>query len=382
MTLRIAFALNGPMYPDVVGGAEIFTNDLSQELSTRDFEIVFIARKGVKFVDGSINNVYSSAYPNVSVAGFNFIFGQLQILIKLIRLRPELCFAVMFDSALPCWIYAKLFSKQCSIYFAGNDFKILQSSIGSKKVSTSGLVLLRHPVYLMLLRLVKKSSFLVVINKEMYEGLVLLGVKRKSISLIYNFIHDDYFKIKRTTKECIVMFCGRIVYEKGVDILVKSFKHVVNANPDVKLILVGDGAQKKNVEELIKNLGLTSHVRITGLVSRDEVCLYLSQASLFVLPSRSEALGNSLIEAMAAGLPVVATRVGGIPDVVDDGVNGLLVEPDDIMALSEAINFMLNNSEKANQFGQCAHKKALLFKRENIVTQYIKTFNDLKSKSN
>jgi glycosyltransferase involved in cell wall biosynthesis len=122
--------------------------------------------------------------------------------------------------------------------------------------------------------------------------------------------------------------------------LIRAMAHL----KDGSLVIIGDGPQRRKLESLSKRLELNDRVFFTGWISdRSKIFDYLKQSTVFVLPSLSEGRPRVLVEAMACGLPVVATDVGGVPEVVADGVNGLLVPPRDEKALAEAIEHVFNN---------------------------------------
>ena len=118
----------------------------------------------------------------------------------------------------------------------------------------------------------------------------------------------------------------------------------------VKFLLIGDGAERARLEVMTAELGLSKTVLFLG--RRNDVPRLLACCDLFVLPSSAEGLPNSVLEAMAAGLPVVATRVGGIPEIIDDGASGLLVAPRDPQSLAAAILQLLANEEFARQLAR------------------------------
>jgi glycosyltransferase involved in cell wall biosynthesis len=124
----------------------------------------------------------------------------------------------------------------------------------------------------------------------------------------------------------------------------------------VKFLLIGDGAERARLEVMTAELGLGETVLFLG--RRNDVPRLLACCDLFVLPSSAEGLPNSVLEAMAAGLPVVATRVGGIPEIIDDGTSGLLVAPRDPQSLAAAILQLLANEEFARQLARAARDRA------------------------
>jgi len=365
------------MYPDVVGGAEIFICGLAKSLLKIGHEVHIVARVGPQFRTGFYDGIFFHSYADVNFQSLKLLTRNLQICSKLLQIKPDICLGVMLESALACGAYSRFLSKPGLVRFAGHDFKQLFSSSKDKIGSAGVPSFLQRFLYLTIFTSVKQTLPFIVINKEMVDGLSTLGVKKTKLHLIYNFVADSFFDISPKSAKPVVVFCGRLIPEKGVDVLVKAFAHVVKCVPNATLILVGDGNYRSYIEDLIKSLNISNNVEITGLVSNDKIRFYLTCASIFVLPSRSEALGNALLEAMAAGLPVIGTCVGGIPDLIDNDVNGLLVKPNDVTSLSNAIIFLLANTEKAKEFGKNSRKKASLFKVENIVTQYVDVLNSI-----
>ncbi|MCS6861161.1 MAG: glycosyltransferase, partial [Abditibacteriales bacterium] len=134
---------------------------------------------------------------------------------------------------------------------------------------------------------------------------------------------------------------------KGHRYLIEAIAAVREKVPHVHLSLVGDGPARGELDDLRQRLGLNGCVSLLGM--RDDVDALLKQFDVFVLPSLSEGISNALLEAMAAGLPVVATDVGGNPEVVQHGVTGLLVPPQDSRALAEALWQLLTDAD-----GRCA----------------------------
>jgi glycosyltransferase involved in cell wall biosynthesis len=137
---------------------------------------------------------------------------------------------------------------------------------------------------------------------------------------------------------------------KALDVLVKAFVVFHRTHPEVELWLVGDGPYRSELEVLVRQLGLTESVRFLGLQGRSTVCRLLAECSLFVLPSRVEPFGIAIIEALASGKPVISTKVGGIPEIIENGTNGILVEPDDPQALCEAMRTVWDDPVLARRF--------------------------------
>ena len=139
-----------------------------------------------------------------------------------------------------------------------------------------------------------------------------------------------------------IVTVSRLIPIKGLSHLVRAMAYIKEGS----LIIIGDGPERGALESLSKNLTLTDRVLFTGWINdKSKILDHLKQATVFVLPSLSEGRPRAIIEAMACGLPIIATNVGGIPEIVVDGVNGLLVSPKDEMAIANAIEQVLNDIE-------------------------------------
>lgn len=130
---------------------------------------------------------------------------------------------------------------------------------------------------------------------------------------------------------------------KGVDTLIRAFAIVHRRTPTLKLILAGDGPARKDLEKLVSSLALQDHVCFVGWVERDEVVRLLRTCLVFVLASRLEPFGLAIVEAMACGAPVIATKVGGITEIISDGRDGILVEPNNPEQLASAIELVIKD---------------------------------------
>ena len=139
--------------------------------------------------------------------------------------------------------------------------------------------------------------------------------------------------------------------KKGLDVLLRAFARIAKVQRQLKLVLVGDGPLREELEVLAGALQLNSQVNFAGSQERGKVADLLHGCEVFVLPSRSEPFGIAIIEAMACGKPVVATRTGGIPEIIEHGQDGLLVEPDNPGELADAIQSLLNNPKLGAALG-------------------------------
>ena len=159
-----------------------------------------------------------------------------------------------------------------------------------------------------------------------------------------------------------VLFVGRLAKKKGVEYLLRAFPDVLSRHPDARLLLVGDGPCRAELETMSSQLGVADRVRFAGAQPAAALPRFYRSSDIFVLPSvvarsgDTEGLPAVLLEAFAAGRPAVATSAGGIPEVVIHGRTGLLVEPESPPALAAAINQLLDSPAQARRMGALAQR--------------------------
>ena len=197
-----------------------------------------------------------------------------------------------------------------------------------------------------------------------------LGKYRDKIVVIPNGINLEEFMISYSKGECreklnlpaqdrMILFLGGLTPYKGPDVLVRAMAKIIKYIPDARLVLVGSGKMKNVLEELARKIGVNDHMEFAGFVTENAKPLYYRAADVFVLPStmNKEIFGIVNLEAMACGVPIVASKIGGVPDVVKDGENGLLAPPRDSEALADAIIYLLENEEVRSKMGKNGRKK-------------------------
>ncbi len=180
----------------------------------------------------------------------------------------------------------------------------------------------------------------------------------------------------------VIGYVGWLIPIKGVTYLVSAMAKVAGKYPKSLLVLVGKGDDKGEEEiklkEQVERAGLADKVRFLGW--RPDVDEVISCFDIFVLPSLNEGMGRVLVEAMAAGLPIVASRVGGIPDLVIDGKNGLLVPPADASALEKSICTLLKDKAQRKRMGEAGKKMCRPYSAEAMVEQIDDLYTELLKK--
>jgi len=191
---------------------------------------------------------------------------------------------------------------------------------------------------------------------------VLTGRHRVNPARIFvvpNGVDTDYFspRNRRKSPDPSVVYAGRLVDDKDPLTLMEAFRLTVQQIPDAKLTIVGDGHLKSRVGRFIFTHGLQSRVFFSSGVP--DIRPHLRQSWVFALASKTEASPNVIIEAMATGLPVVATSVGGVPELIRHGENGLLVPHNDAVKFSQALTRLLVNRSEREAMGSRAREITL-----------------------
>jgi len=188
--------------------------------------------------------------------------------------------------------------------------------------------------------------------------------------VIYNGIPTSEYNLEDTRSpagEIRLLNVGKFKRAKNHLLLVEAFAKAVAEEPRLRLILAGDGSLRKKAERRVRQLGLKDKVDFLGW--RSDIPILLKDCDIFVLSSDWEGFGNVLVEAMSAGKPIVATRVGGVPEVVEDGVTGFLVPPRDADVFASAILKLVREKRLREEMGRKGREKAVKEFDISIVTR-------------
>jgi len=229
----------------------------------------------------------------------------------------------------------------------------------------------------------KKSGKIIAVSRETAKTLIDKHPECSGrIEVIYNAVPREWFQIGRRERGNVLLFVGRLSEVKGVEYLVEAMVTVKRDFPDVRLLLVGDGELKGRLQRKVRNLGLRESVTFEGDLDESMLLTLYSMATAFVLPSLYENCPFSILQAFASGVPVVATRIGGVSELIDDAESGLLTPPRDTARLASAISRMLADtqlrrkiSDKAKEF---AYKNLQL---KTAIDRLERIYSDLANRS-
>jgi len=233
----------------------------------------------------------------------------------------------------------------------------------------------------------------IAVSKDLASWLVTtVGVRPEQVRHIYNGVAQDIFHPGcgerpdlapsefLPSDALVVGTVGRLAQVKDQATLVRAFAAALRHKPEwkarLRLVIVGEGPMRSELESCVRDEGVEERVWLAG--DRDDVPNLLRMMDIFVLPSLGEGISNTILEAMASGLPLIATRVGGNPELVDEGINGQLVPPADADALTRAICVYAEDAALVRRHGQAGLAKVTeCFGWDRCVESYLSVYDEL-----
>ncbi|PIQ99090.1 MAG: hypothetical protein COV66_14495 [Nitrospinae bacterium CG11_big_fil_rev_8_21_14_0_20_45_15] len=233
------------------------------------------------------------------------------------------------------------------------------------RLSGSDLLLIQSPATSFFIKLILKHTRAVVCqDKTFYSALVQLGVAEEKIICIPNGLDNELFqpypkqkarkKLGLNQDEKYILAVGRLSKSKGHANLILAFKQLLTNHSNLRLIIVGEGEEKQSLLDLAVKEGVADKTTLAGFQEHTSIPWWLNAADVFVLPSHLEGTPNILLEAMACGLPVIATDVGGVAEIITNEQNGLLIQPDSRIEIEMALHRVLNDPVLKKNMEQAA----------------------------
>jgi glycosyltransferase involved in cell wall biosynthesis len=285
-------------------------------------------------------------------------YGLIQIIMAKVLLgllrRFDLILFYQSEAAIP-GLMARIMRRRVIVYVGGSGFRTLQAGGCWDKLLSLPLLMGERLTFTL-------AHKIIVVTHQSAKSMRPSGKILIAPTRLFDkeFFRKYQIKKKLSDREPIIGYVGRLTHEKGVEKLVDAFPHVIAKLPAARLIIVGDGPLRREIETKIFKYGMEKFISITGWL--DNVELYLNEMKLLVLPSFTEGLPNILLEAMACGTPVLATPVGAIQDIIKNGETGFLLKSNDPMHIAERIIELLNNPELLEEVSI----KAYNYVRENF----------------
>ena len=224
-------------------------------------------------------------------------------------------------------------------------------------------------------RFIAKKAKLVIVPSVYLKNIVLSwGVKEKNIEVIYNSYNSKRVDYKNDKKddEIALISVGRLVPWKGFYELIEVFAELLDKFPNLKLKIVGDGPDRQRLEKLVAKLGLKNKVLFLGVLDKDSLFLEFQKSKIFVLNSSYEGFSHLILEAMDAQVPVLTTKVGGNVELIDDGVNGILIDIGNRSLLRKKLEELLQNQKLLDTLSKNAKESIKKFNEDKMIQKLTK----------
>lgn len=353
--MRIAIVITR-FPPKWLAGAEIATYNLAKYLSLQGHEIhVFTSfDEGIEksYTENGFQ-IHRIDFPRLKIIGLPIFWLKACLSIK--KLNPDLIHTQTIHTSF-LGLVLKVFLKKPYIVWARGSDVYLSEQYKFLKPFTKSIL--------------KHATVVIALTKDMQNAIT--RIYPRDVEVVPNGIDTSRFDNIESKKEKInsgkkLLYVGRLVPVKGVVDLIDSMKYIIEKNQDVELIIIGDGTLRKELENKSRDNGLSDHICFKGEVPNEVIPQCMISADIFILPSYSEGFPNCLLEAMAAGLPIVCTNIKGLPDIVEDNINGFLVQPNDPKSICEKVNILLDNDLLRDKISKNNLEKVQLYSWENIV---------------
>lgn len=349
----------------VIGGAEVFLDGLARRLVAHGHEVKVIAARK-RGLEGELDvpyelvrytkPFYRRAWPS---------YGAAHLLRAHLATKPDVVHAHgTYPPGYAVAAYARLAKVPWVVRPIGFDI------LPDEPLRADPVIERR------IARTLCSATRVIAQSLELEELARGLGVPAARIVRIPNAV-DPFTAPREPAREPTVAALGIFHRKKGFDLLLDAFARVRERVPNAKLVLAGDGEERAALARRVDELGLAASVSLPGLLRGDEKAKLLANAWLFVSSARREPFSNANLEALAAGLPMVVTAVGGNREIVGERENGLLVPPDDAGALANGIVELLGDAAARARFGCASAERAKHYAWDAIVDRYEAVYREL-----
>lgn len=329
--MKIAI-LVGLFPPKWLAGTEIATYHLAEHLAQRGHEVHVITSLDEGLPEENYEKgFYIHRLPRTKIrfAGAFIFWADIVRVIE--KISPDIVHAQSLGIGVPALLSKNLLKIPYVVWGQGSDVYLPDwfTKLTSKTI-------------------IKNANSVIALTEDMKRA--MQAIYNRDITIVPNGIDLKEYISELPVQnvegaEKRILFVGRLHPVKGVQYLLGAMKMVHQELPEAKLILVGDGEEREHLENLTDSLGIRGCVEFAGRVPHERVKDYMNQAEVFVLSSLSEGFPVTILEAMACGLPVVATRVGGVPDIIKNGTNGYLVDTMNQEQIAEALLNLLQDKQ-------------------------------------
>ncbi len=257
-------------------------------------------------------------------------------------------------SALPCGHAASLLSRELKIPFAVTVHGL--DAFSTRQVGGypgEWCARVSRSVY-------RSACSVICVSEKVREQVIEGAGTSVKTAVLYNGVDPQLFSPPDSEPDVpVILSVGNLIPIKGHELLLRAFAAIQNQFPGLSLEVIGDGPERPRLQRLANDLGIAARVHFRGRQSRRQVADVMQRATIFALPSRYEGLGCVYLEAMSAGKPVIACLGQGIDEVIESGINGCLIKPDDLQELIDTLTLLLQQPGARRKMGDAARRTIL-----------------------
>ncbi|MBI2038963.1 MAG: glycosyltransferase family 4 protein [Candidatus Niyogibacteria bacterium] len=361
-----------PLFPPDIGGPATYSAILSDELPKHGIDVCIASFSAFRRLPRGIRHAAYFFLCLWRAQGADIIYAQ----------DP-------FSVGFPAMVAAKLLRKKFILKIVGDyAWEIFQGSAGifvSLDDFQNGRFDLVTEIRRWAEKRVAESARMVIVPSAYLKRIVAgWGKEQSKIRIIPNafggvrcLLTREEARAKYHLQGTVIVSAGRLVPWKGFGTLIEIVPDIVREIPDLRLVIAGDGEERETLELAVRALGLDARVMLAGRVRHAELAEYIRAADLFVLNTGYEGLSHQLLEVLALKTPVVTTNVGGNPEIIRDGENGVLVDYNDREALKKAITRLFGDDALRATFARTGPETVRMFTRERMVGDLISLVKEL-----
>lgn len=334
-------------YKPYVGGAEVAVKEITDRIDGFNFDMITarMDKKLPKFERIDNINVYRIGFGLKQADKYIFtFFGFFKALKLHLKNHYQIVWPIMAAYSSFAVLF-KIFFPSVKLLLTLQEGDPIEYIMGLKRF------IIFKPIYKIYFHFVDKAQVISNFLARWAEG---LGIKKEKIEIVPNAVDIKNFsqdypeseldelknRLGKKTGDKFIIHTGRLVPKNAVDDIMRS---LIYLSKNIKFLILGAGPQEYALRALAEELKITERAVFCGQISHKDMPRYLKISDVFIRPSLSEGLGNSFLEAMAVGVPVIGTNVGGIPDFLTDGETGLFCEVKNPKSIAEKIKFILEN---------------------------------------
>ena len=367
---KMKIAILVPQFPPKwLAGTEIATYNIAKHLAKRGHEVHVITSLDEGLPKEDIEQgfyMHRTRWRKVRFVGV--IFFWLKILLILKKIEPDIVQGQDISMGVPGFLAKKFLKRPYIVWGRGMDVYLP----GLFMRPLSNLVLQDADTVIALTEDMKGRM-----QEICHRDILVIpnGIDLERFKNLSRGISREKLKVKEEGK--LILFVGGLKHIKGLDYLLRAMRIIQERNLKTNLFLIGKGREREKLEELSVELDLNKHIQFLGEVANEKIPEYMAAADVFVLPSLSEGFPNVVLEAMAAGLPIVATRIGGLHEIVKDGQNGFLVEPRNPRQIADRVRLLLEDDELRERMSRDNKDRAKGYRWESIVSRLEELYQSL-----